>query len=191
MGVRKLLAGGVVLALATTGLAFVATSSAGAAKPVVTAVGSVSCLGSGRVKAITQGVSPNNQVLLAAKIKAGCSGTTGNPNVTVTSAKISLSLHHTGDCGATFPSQISVGIKWKAQGGKVTSTGFTANADGNSYGWSFPSASGPSGSSGGSYASSNPPNGNIAGMINALRLGCLSPKQPTKHKGTLQFGFTL
>jgi hypothetical protein len=73
----------------------------------------------------------------------------------------------------------------------MVSTAFTANADGNANGWSFPSATSPTGGSSGSYASTSPPTGNIYGMINTLRLGCLNPKQPTKLKGTLQLGFTL
>lgn len=103
-------------------------------KPVVTAVGSVTWsggIGKGKVSPpFTLTAQPGTRVTTS-KFKGGtCSGTTGNPAVTPSSAKItatSTSPNANTTCvDLQTPSETAtvtqVDIKWKANGGKINPT---------------------------------------------------------------------
>lgn len=111
----------------------VTTASAG--KPLVTAVGSVTCgaPGSGKAKInppFTLSPGGAGPRVTTSKFKTTCTGTTGNPLVTPISAKIgavSTSANSNTTCAelqtpAETATTTVVNIKWKATGGKINPT---------------------------------------------------------------------
>ena len=171
---------GIVVALAVGGLA---TSASAAPKPTITATGDLACSGGGKVKAITYGSSPNFIVSVAAKLRMSCNGSTGNPAVTITKAKLSGMMSYTGDC--TPDGQWGFSIVWKAKGGHVNSTrvGYSTSALTPS-GWTAP---GPGGMAtvGGSYAGTNTSSISISGPAGTLQAAC--GQGPKKHVSSMSF----
>ncbi len=131
---RRILVAGMAVALGAGGLVAGAATAAGASKPVVTAVGSVTCgaPGSGKAKISPPYLATTPQPgtrTVSSKFKSTCSGTTGNPLVTPTSAKISgVSMSSAATTcvdllvGGETPTSTTVDIKWKASGGKINPT---------------------------------------------------------------------
>jgi hypothetical protein len=179
-------------------------TSASAGKPQVTGVGTVSCSGgSGKAKISPpfKQVPQTGQRITTSKFKTTCTGTTGNPAVTLASAKITATstsvnasttcteLIAGGDPQESFDTVTSVFIKWKATGGKVDPTNitFTSILVGvPATGFTNP---GPTGQSiiTGSYAGEDAVSavtldpGSLAGLVTA----CNS----TKDKGIKKFVF--
>jgi hypothetical protein len=131
---KRITVAATAMTLAVGGLVGGAAQSAGAAKPPpFDAVGSVTCgaPGSGKAKisppfSLTPGVGTRTTT---SKLKTTCTGTTGNPAVTPTSAKInSTSLSDAaGTCitlsvGGEAATDTNVDISWKAAGGKINPT---------------------------------------------------------------------
>lgn len=131
---RRILVAACAVALGTGGLIAGGVTAAGAGKPLVTAVGSVTCgaPGSGKAKINPPfTLSPQSgQRVTTSKFKTTCTGTTGNPAVTPISAKINATS--TSPSAATTCAQLAtpsetatttvVNIKWKASGGKINPT---------------------------------------------------------------------
>jgi hypothetical protein len=183
-GARRVsIVGAAALVASTLGMG--AGSPAGAAKTPITAVGEVSCLGSGKAKAVTAGTSTN----LKANVKFGCAGTTGDPKVTVTGARGYVSFFSSACSASGVPGSFQVTLKWKAKGGKIAPTTFAVSTDAFPSGWSFPGSSGGSSPVNGSWASASPATGNANGMAASLISGC--GQAPRKHIGTLSLGFSL
>jgi hypothetical protein len=189
MGVKKLVAGSVVTALATAGLAFGTVSPAAAAKkPPITASGGVLCSGSGKIKAYSTGNAPNFQVFAAVKARLGCAGSTGDPNVVPTSAALKLTLPpHQGGCDATgVHGSVGLALKWRATGGKLVGSYFgSSNTDVTTTGWEAPGAGG-TGNVQGSYNTSASPHLTVSSNLpGAFFFACGNPKGQ-KYKGTVQ-----
>jgi hypothetical protein len=123
----------VVVALGASGLVASSVTTASAAKPKVTAVGSVTCgspgSGKAKIKPAFSLVAQAGQRVTTSKFKTTCTGTTGNAAVTPLSAKIKststssaastcLDLQAGGETATTTV----VNIKWKASGGKILPT---------------------------------------------------------------------
>ena len=131
--IRRIAVSAAAVALLTSGLVAGGITSASAGKPLVTAVGSATCgaPGSGKGKVVppfTLVAQPGNRVTTS-KFKTTCTGTTGNPLVTPTSAKIvststssAAATCVTLQMGGEAPTNTVVDIFWKASGGKINPT---------------------------------------------------------------------
>lgn len=131
--IRRIAVSAAAVALLTSGLVAGGVTSASAGKPLVTAVGSATCgaPGSGKGKVVppfTLVAQPGNRVTTS-KFKTTCTGTTGNPLVTPTSAKIvststsaASATCVTLQMGGEAPTNTVVDIFWKASGGKINPT---------------------------------------------------------------------
>jgi hypothetical protein len=162
---RKIVLATSAAMLALGGVAVMA-DTAGAAKPTITATGSVSCDITGKVKIDpplrNTNTAPSN---VTGKLKGVCSGTT-EQGVTPTKVKIGLTYtgSSAGTCnglasGSTDP--FSVSLTWKGSGGKInpstaTLKGFQVTAVPN-FGFDLPnsSSSNPQSTVTGSYAGTN------------------------------------
>jgi hypothetical protein len=162
---RKIVLATTAAMLALGGVAVMA-DTAGAAKPTITATGSVSCDITGKVKInpplTNQNTAPSN---VTAKLKGVCTGTTEQG---VTPAKVKVGLTYTGSqpgtcnglaTGSTDP--FSLALTWKGSGGKInpstaTLKGFSITAVPN-FGFDLPNsaASNPQSTVTGSYAGTN------------------------------------
>lgn len=131
--IRRMAVSAAAVALLTSGLVAGGVTSASAGKPLVTAVGSATCgaPGSGKGKVVppfTLVAQPGNRVTTS-KFKTTCTGTTGNPLVTPTSAKIvststssAAATCVTLQAGGEAATNTVVDIFWKASGGKINPT---------------------------------------------------------------------
>jgi hypothetical protein len=193
---RRILVTACAVALGTAGLVAAGATSASAGKPVVTAVGSVTCgaPGSGKAKInppfkLTPGVGPR---VTTSKFKTTCTGTTGNPAVTPISAKItatSTSPNSDTLCteltqAAETPTVTTVFIKWKGAGGKINPTNITfTTLNGGTPAGGFTSP-GPSGVSivTGSYEGNDAVSVVLVdpSTVTALTNSCLNPKKGIK-----------
>jgi hypothetical protein len=123
---RRWLPLAVAVAVGSAGLVFAPAS--GAAKPKLTAYGTVRCTMAGKhltKPGITMAVKP----LVFEKFKAALTcttGTTGQSAVTVTSGRIvAKGVGGAQSCASPTSPPVSATIKWKATGGKVTPTQIT------------------------------------------------------------------
>jgi len=144
----------------------VMSGPAGAAKPTITATGSVSCDITGKVK-INPPLSNTNTVpsTVTGKLKGACTGTT-EQGVTPSKVKISLTFvgSQAGTCsGLAQPNTdpFNIHLAWKGSGGKINPTdavlkGFVVTAVPN-FGFDLPNpnSSPPQSSATGSYAGTN------------------------------------
>jgi hypothetical protein len=162
---RKIVLAATAAMLAVGGVA-VAAESAGAAKPTITATGSVNCNIEGKVK-INPPLRNSNTTpsTVTGKIKGTCSGTAEQG---VTPAKVKAALTYTGSgpgtCnGLAQPSSdpFKIDLKWKGTGGKInpstaTLKGFVLTGT-PSFGFKLPNPSAvpPQSTVSGSYAGTN------------------------------------
>jgi hypothetical protein len=180
---------GIVVGLAVGG--FGAGTAQAAKGPSITATGDAACSGSGKVKALGYGASPSFHAQVAAKLKMGCAGSTGNPAVTIKSAKVGGIMIHNGDCTPDGP--WSFAIVWKAKGGRMTSTNvYFSNSTVTPTGWTAP---GPGGTATvtGSYAGTNTSSVTISGPSSTIQGWCTQPpgRKPPKLVGFLSFNLFL
>ena len=137
--IRKIAMVATATAVALGGVA-IASGSAFAAKPTITANGTVSCSVTGKIKINPPLTNINTAPsLTTAKLKGTCTGSTtvvqtdkGPVNVTPTASKAALSSQGTGagTCtGLTDPegsdAPFVVSIAWKASGGKINPSTLT------------------------------------------------------------------
>lgn len=162
---RKFALAGTAAMLALGGVA-VLSAPAGAAKPVITATGSVNCQIAGKVKIspplTNQNTQPSN---VTGKLKGTCTGTTES-GVSPTGVKIGVSLttSQPGTCnGLATPSAdpFTLNMSWKGSGGKInpstgTLKGFVLTGTPN-FGFDLPNPGAPNPQSTvtGSYAGTN------------------------------------
>ncbi len=185
-----------VVALTAGGLVAGGVTTASAGKPLVTAVGSVTCgapgSGKGKVSPPFTLVAQPGTRTTTSKFKTTCTGTTGNPLVTPISAKIvststssaaatCVTLQQGGESATTS----LVDIKWKASGGKMTATHivYTSILGGTpANGFTVP---GPTGTAivSGSYAGNN----SISQVVVADTVAALTDK--CLGKGIKKFNF--
>jgi hypothetical protein len=162
---RKIVVAVSATALSVVGVA-VLSGPAGAAKPTITATGSVNCAISGKVK-ITPPLSDTNTSpsTIEGKLKGDCSGT-NEGGVTPTKVKIRLTYTTSGPgtCGGLAQPGVdpfNIGLEWKASGGKILPStavmkGFVLTGIPN-FGFDIPNPNAPNPRSTvtGSYAGSN------------------------------------
>ena len=138
--------------------------------------GHVHCTGGGKVKAYANGAEGHHRVTLAAKIRLGCIGTTGNPNVPVTGTKVNLQFDNVGACSisGTNNSPWRLSVAWKTKHAKIDGSNITfSNSQASSSGWRLPSTS-PQGASttSGSYAGTTNAVGHVSLSPDALAQSC-------------------
>jgi hypothetical protein len=162
---RKIVLAATAAMLALGGVA-VMSETAGAAKPTITATGSVNCNIEGKVK-INPPLRNSNTTpsTVTGKIKGLCTGTTEQG---VTPAKLKAALTYTGSgpgtCnGLAQPSSdpFNVNMKWKGTGGKINESnavfkGFVLTGT-PSFGFRLPNPAStpPQSTVSGSYAGTN------------------------------------
>jgi hypothetical protein len=135
--------------------------ASGNKKPIINATGDLSCSGPIKMKAAVNGTGTSLSVAAKYTGKLTCQGSTGNPNVRITTALVQGQYSHQGGCsvlgvqsdfGASSIGNIY--LTWKATGGKANATTVRySNHDARSDGWRLP-ATNPAGTSNvtGSYA---------------------------------------
>jgi hypothetical protein len=183
MGVRRFVTGAIVMAL-VIGAVGLDASVAGAAKPVITATGDVTCTGTGTVKTGTRTTGAVFEAAFKMRVSLACTGTTGDPRVKVKRAKLKMDWSHQGACSfASTEGGIRTRIDWKAVGGFINpSVVSTSNSSVSSSGWSAP-ATDPPGSVGvgGSYQSVGSAHITISSGIGAVALSmCGNPRIRTR-----------
>jgi hypothetical protein len=162
---RKIAVATTAAALALGGIT-VFSDTAGAAKPTITATGSVNCNITGKIS-ISPPLKNTNTTpsTITGKLKGSCSGTTEG-GVTPSKVKIGISYQTegAGTCNglatpSTAPFQVTLG--WKGSGGKINASnavlkGFVLTGVPN-FGFNLPNPNAPSPRSTvtGSYAGSN------------------------------------
>jgi hypothetical protein len=138
-GVGRL--GAVVAVVAVAfGASVVTGGPAGAAKPLVTAVGNPSCTGAGKIKInppITNAPVAGNRTLTA-KLKLGCTGATGHPSVALASGKwvSTTTIPGSVTCASysvlSRPATTVADVKWKGLGGKIVPSHLVYSTSGGS-----------------------------------------------------------
>jgi hypothetical protein len=199
--IRKIAMVATATAVALGGVA-VASGTAFAAKPTITATGNASCSISGKLKISPPLTNVNTAPsLTSGKLKGTCTGSSevgqtskGPVNVTPTAAKAALSIQGTdaGTCtGLTAPepggANVNVTIAWKASGGKINPTNISFPAytvNGITFVLSGGTATG-------SYASNNA-SGTGVPDIGALAaaLATCDPNEKGKVKGVKKITLT-
>jgi hypothetical protein len=158
-------------------------------KPVITATGNVSCQGSGKMKAAAGWTGSTFFAAAAAKLTIGCTGSTGNPAVTVKKGKAIATWSSSGANSCALSGAWRVAIGWKGNGGKINPTSMTySNSQVTGSGWSFP-GSGGTATVTGSWASTGESAGSISGPSQSFKSLCQAgpPSSPTKPTKSVTF----
>jgi hypothetical protein len=181
MSKRRITLAGVVAVCVLVFSGLVDIGTAGASKPVITASGDITCTGSGILKGFTYGNPPGftATIHIKGRINLACTGSTGTPGVTISSAKLQGFLTYTGDCTPDY--RWNFGIVWRSKQAKINPTAMNFfNAQGTPSGWSLPGQGGTSEVTG-SWAGTDTASGTISGSSQMIESHCLAGQDPD-HK---------